>query len=142
MGCHEVQTSADEVTARYAWATFLGNHAADIWAGDFLPVMELFFRPLDPFIVVALGSRRVIHVGVTRHRTDAWGAPQFREATPFGKRPRSLIRDNDSKYGPTFGRAAAAAGSTEVRTADRAPRQNARCERFLGSVRRECLDPW
>src|SRR5829696_3526075 len=59
---------------------------------------------------------------------------------PFGQRPRYLIRDNDSKYGPAFARVAAVTGIEELRTAYRAPRQNAACERFLGSVRRECLD--
>ena len=77
---------------------------------------------------------------VTHLPTDAWVAQQLREATPFGQRPRSLIRDRDSKYGPTFTRIAAATGIAELRTAYRAPRQNGICERFLGSVRRECLD--
>ncbi len=122
------------------WATFLRNHAADTWACDFLPVADLLFRPLYAFFVVALGSRRVVHVGVTRHPTDAWVAQQLREATPFGQRPRYLVRDRDSKYGPAFARVAAASGIVELRTAYRAPRQNAACERFLGSVRRECLD--
>src|SRR5207248_3419291 len=49
-------------------------------------------------------------------------------------------RDNDSKYGPAFARVAAARGTEILRTAYRAPRMNAVCERFLGSVRRECLD--
>ncbi len=85
-------------------------------------------------------TRRVVHVGVTRHPTDAWAAQQLREATPFGQRPRFLIRDNDRKYGADFARVAATTGITVVRTAYRAPRQNATCERFLGSVRRDCLD--
>ena len=122
------------------WETFLRNHAHEIWACDFLPVTDLFFRPLYAFFVIALDSRRVIHVGVTRHPTDAWVAQQLREATPFSQRPRYLLRDNDSKYGQAFARVAAATGITELRTAYRAPRQNATCERFLGSVRRECLD--
>jgi putative transposase len=82
----------------------------------------------------------VVHVGVTRHPTDAWVAQQLREATPFDQRPRYLIRDRDSRYGPTFARVAAMSGIEELRTAYRAPKQNAMCERFLGSVRRECLD--
>ena len=123
-----------------AWSAFLRNHAADIWACDFLPVTDLCFRPLFAFFIVALASRRVVHVGVTRHPTDGWVAQQLREATPFDERPQYLIRDNDAKYGPSFARVAAAMGITEVRTAYRAPRQNATCERFLGSVRRECLD--
>ncbi len=122
------------------WATFLRNHAGEIWACDFLPVTDALFRPVYAFFVVALGSRRVVHVGVTRHPTDAWVAQQLREATPFGQRPRYLIRDNDSKYGRAFTRVAEGSGIAVLRTAYRAPRQNATCERFLGSVRRECLD--
>ncbi len=121
-------------------ATFLRNHAADTWACDFLPVTDLLFRPLHAFFVVALGSRRVVHVGVTRHPTDAWVAQQLREATPFGAHPRFLIRDNDGKYGVSFDRLAAASGIRVLRTPIRTPQANAICERFLGSVRRECLD--
>jgi len=113
------------------WAAFLCNHAPAIWACDFLPVTDLRFRPLHAFFVIAHGSRRVVPVGVTRHPTDAWVAQQLREATPFGERPRYLARDRDSKYGPAFARVAAATGSTELRTAYRAPRQNACAGRLL-----------
>jgi len=82
----------------------------------------------------------VVHVGVTRRPTDAWVAQQLRAATPFDERPRFLIRDNDAKYGPGFDRLAAARGIRVLRTPIRAPQANATCERFLGSVRRECLD--
>jgi transposase InsO family protein len=122
------------------WATFLRNHAPDIWACDFLPVTDALFRPLYAFFVIALGSRRVVHVGVTRHPTDAWVAQQLRQATPFDQRPRWLIRDNDRKYGQAFAGVAATSGIAVERTAYRAPKENAVCERFLGSVRRECLD--
>ncbi len=87
--------------------------------------------------MVALASRRVVHVGVTRHPTDAWVARQRRESTPFGERPTPLIRDNDSKYGRAFAQVSEVTGVEELRTAYRAPRQNALYERFLGSVRRE-----
>ena len=80
------------------------------------------------------------HVGVTQHPTDAWVARQLREATLFDARPRFLIRDNDGKYGPAFARVAAGSGIRVLRTPVRAPLANAVCERFLGSVRRECLD--
>lgn len=88
--------------AGQTWATFLRNHARATWACDFLPVTDLLFRPLHAFVVVALGSRRVVYAGVTRHPTDALVAQQLREATPFDQRPRLLIRDRDSKYGPAF----------------------------------------
>ena len=122
------------------WATFLRNHALDIRACDFLPVTDRFFRQVFAFFVIELGSRRVAHVGVTRHPTDARVARQRREATPFDQRPRFPIRDNERTYGPTFARVAATSGITALRTACRAPGQNATCGRFLGSVRRECLD--
>jgi putative transposase len=122
------------------WGTFLHNHAHEIWACDFLPVTDLFFRLLFAFFLIELKSRRVIHVAVTRHPTDAWVAQQLREATPFGHVPRFLIRDNDRKFGPVFARVARSSGIKVLKTPYHAPRANAWCERFLGSVRRECLD--
>jgi len=122
------------------WATFLHIHAADVWACDFLPVIDLRFRALFAFFIVDVGLRRVVHVGVTRHPTDAWVTQQLREATPFDTGPRFLIRDNDAKFGAQFARVAAGNRIKLLRTPVRAPRANAICERFLGSVRRECLD--
>jgi len=122
------------------WAISLRNHAAAIWACDFLPITDLLFRPLYAFFIIELGSRRVVPVGVTRHPTDAWVAQQLRGAIPFDQRPRFLIRDNDGQFEPRFARLAAASGIRVLRTPVRAPRANATCERFLGSVRRECLD--
>jgi len=122
------------------WAAFLRNHAGAIWACDFLPVTDLAFRPLFAFFIIELATRRVVHVSATRHPTDVWVAQQLREATPFEQRPKYLIRDNDAKFGPAFARVAAGSGIAIIRTPYRAPRANAVCERFLGSVRRECLD--
>ena len=79
------------------WSAFARTHARAIWACDFLPITDLRFRSLYAFFVIALDSRRVVHVGVTRHPTDAWVAQQLREATPFGVAPRFLLRDNDGK---------------------------------------------
>jgi hypothetical protein len=71
------------------WATFIHNHAAQIWACDFLQVTDFFFRPLFAFFVIELKSRKVIHVGVTRSPTDPWVAQQLREATPYGHAPNT-----------------------------------------------------
>jgi len=122
------------------WSTFLHMHAQQIWVCDFLPVTDLFFHSLFAFFIIELHSRRVIHVGVTRSPTDAWTAQQLREATAFGVSPKYLIRDNESKFGVTFGRVAKTSGIEILKTPYHAPRANAICERFLGSVRRECLD--
>jgi putative transposase len=56
------------------WATFVHNHAAQIWACDFLQITDLFFRPLFAFFIIEHKSRKVIHVGVTRCPTDPWVA--------------------------------------------------------------------
>src|SRR5215472_11901301 len=122
------------------WSTFLQTHAQQIWACDFLPVTDLFFRSLFAFFIIELKSRKVIHVGVTRSPTDAWTAQQLREATAFGVGPKYLIRDNDSKFGVIFARVAQTSGIKILKTPYHAPRANAIGERFLGSVRRECLD--
>ncbi len=114
--------------------------AEQIWACDFLPVTDLFFRSLFAFFIIELHSRRVIHVGVTRSPTDAWTAQQLREATPYGQSPKYLIRDRDSNFGPSFACVAATSGIKILKTPYHAPRANAICERFIGSVRHECLD--
>jgi len=122
------------------WRTFLRNHAAEVWACDFLQVTDLFFRPLFAFFIVELKSRKVIHVNVTRSPTDGWVAQQLREAPPYGQTPKYLIRDNDRKFGLHFARVATTSGIKVLRTPYRTPQANAVCERFLGSVRRACLD--
>ena len=123
-----------------SWATFLRNHAKK--SGPVISSRSLicFFRSLFAFFIIELQSRKVIHVGVTRSPTDAWTAQQLREATPYGQTPKYLIRDNDSKFGPCFARVAATSGIKILKTPYHAKRPNAICERFLGSVRRECLD--
>ncbi len=122
------------------WSTFLRNHAAQVWACDFLQITDLFFRPLFAFFLIELQSRKVIHVGVTRSPSDAWVAQQLREATPYGQTPKYLLRDNDTKFGASFTRVAATSQIEILRTPHHAPRANAICERFMRSVRQECLD--
>jgi putative transposase len=122
------------------WATFLRNHGQDIWACDVLQVTDVLFRPLFAFFITDLESRRVVHVGVTRSPTDTWMVQQLREARPYGTEPKFLIRDNDGKFGPRFADVAAGSGIKILKTPHQAPPAHAICERFLGSVRRECLD--
>jgi putative transposase len=128
------------LSTKQTWSTFLRNHAQDIWACDFLQTYDLFFRTIFVFVIIELESRRLVHFGVTRSPGDDWVAQQLREATPFGEGPRFLIRDNDNKYGDAFARLADGSGIEVLPTPYQAPKANAICERFLGSVRRECLD--
>jgi transposase InsO family protein len=123
-----------------SWATFIKNHSEDIWACDFLQLYDVLFRPIFAFFVVVHDNREVVHFNVTRWPTDAWTAQQLREATPLCKGPRYLIRDNDDKFGPKFAAVAKGTGIKVVPIPPRSPDLNPICERFLGSVRRECLD--
>jgi putative transposase len=127
-------------STRQTWATFLKNHAGDIWACDFTVMYDLLFRPIFIFVILELKTRLIIHSAVTRSPSDAWTAQQLREATPWGSHPKFLIRDRDRKYGPLFSSVAASSGIQQVKTPYRAPKANAVCERFMGNLKRECLD--
>ena len=122
------------------WSVFLKNHAPNIWACDFVQVYDIFFRCLFVFVVIEHSSRRIVHVATTAHPTDAWVAQQLKEATPWNEAPKYLIRDNDRKYGHRFSAVAKATGIEEIQIPFGAPDANAVCERFVGSLRRECLD--
>jgi hypothetical protein len=63
-------------------------------------------RALVTCVIVGLGSRRVVHVDVMWHPTDARVAQQLRDATPFGAAPQFLTRDNDGTFGARFARVA------------------------------------
>ena len=122
------------------WSTFLRNHAQEIWACDFLQAYDVFFRSIFAFVFIELATRKVVLAATTRFPSQAWVTQQLRNATPSGAAPRFLIRDRDDKFGTAFDALARATGIRIVRTAVRAPNMNAVCERFLGSLRRECLD--
>ena len=117
---------------RENWATFLKNQASGIWACDFTVVYDWLFRQWYVFVVMELKTRRIVHTGVTKYPTDEWTAQQLREATPWGKGPKYLIRDRDSKYATHF--SAVAVNIKEVETPYRTPQANGVCERFMGSL--------
>jgi len=123
---------------RQSWRTFLRNHT--VWACDFVQTYDIWFRPLFAFFVIDVNTRHVIHVAVTRAPSERWTAQQLRQLTPFGTGPEFIIRDRDAKFGSAFDRVAKSSGIRVLKTAIRAPLMNATCERFVGSVRRECLD--
>jgi transposase InsO family protein len=122
------------------WATFLKNHAHEVWSCDFTTATSLFFIPIYIFVIMELESRRIIHTAVTLNPTDEWAAQQLREATPWDNQPKYLIRDRDSKYGDAFDRVFEPEGIHVIPTPLHAPNANAHCERLIGSMKRECLD--
>jgi len=122
------------------WRTFLANHAAGIWACDLFTVPTLTFRTLYVLLFISHERREVVHLNVTAHPTAGWVWQQLREATPWGRQPRYLIRDRDSVYGGHFVRHARQLGIETLLTPFRAPKANAIAERVVRSIRNECLD--
>ena len=92
--------------------------------------------------VIHHASRQVVHVRVTPHPTDySWTAQQIVECCAWDRVPaRFLLRDSDSRYGTTFDRRVRNIGIAQIRTPFRSPRANAIAERWVRSVRTECLD--
>lgn len=87
-----------------------------------------------------LGQRRILHVNVTDHPSAEWTLQQLREALPDDHPFRFLIHDRDSIFSLELDKAVAAMGVRILRTPLRSPQANARCERVVGTIRRECLD--
>jgi transposase InsO family protein len=130
--------------AHVSWRSFLRQQAAGIVACDFFTVDTVFLRRVYVLFFVELASRRVHLAGVTAHPTAWWVAQQARnlvatlddQATAF----KFLIRDRDTKFTRAFDDVWRSTGTEIIRTSVRAPNANAVAERWVGTVRRECLD--
>lgn len=122
------------------WATFVRNHAEAMAACDFCTTVTAAFRILYVFVVMEVGSRRIVHVNVTTNPTAEWTLQQLREALPWDPPYRFLLHDRDSIYSSRLDESIEALGVRVLRTPVRAPKANARCERLIGTLRRECLD--
>ena len=77
---------------------------------DFFLVPTIRFQILYVFLVLAHDRRRIVHCGVTEHPTAEWTAQQLREAFPWDKAPRYLLRDRDHIFGREFIRASEGSG--------------------------------
>ncbi len=122
------------------WATFVHNHADAIVACDFLTSVTATFRVLYVFLVMEVGSRRILHANVTTHPTAEWTTRQLREAIPCGHRFGFLIHDRDSIFSNDLDRTVERLGLRMLKSPVRAPKANAFCERLVGTIRREFLD--
>jgi len=127
-----------------SWPEFLRAQARGILACDLLTVETAWLRSLYVFFFIEIDTRRVHLAGVTRNPDAAWVTQQARNLSfGFSERDfplRFLIRDRDAKFTRSFDEIFATEGAEVILTPVRAPKANAFAERWVETVRTECLD--
>src|SRR6266511_5126671 len=130
--------------AKVSWREFLRQQAAAIIEFDFFTVETLGLRRLHVLFFIELARRRVHLGGVTANPNNAWVTQQARNLimslAEQEERTRFLIRDRDRKFSAAFDEVFRSEGIRVIRAPIAAPRAKAHAERWVGSVRRECLD--
>jgi putative transposase len=127
-----------------SWRSFLRAHGASILACDFFTVDTVRLRRLYVLVFLSISSRRIAYFACTSNPNTAWMLQQARnllmELDDHGRHARFLIHDRDAKFPRAFDALLASETIKVIRTPVQAPNANAHMERWIGSVRRECLD--
>ena len=126
------------------WRQFLAQQASSMVACDFFTVETVWLKRIYVLVLIELATRRVHLAGCTTNPDGAWVTQQARNFTfhldERAQPLRFLIHDRDAKFCGPFDEVFATEGLQVVRTPLRAPRANAICERWIRTVRTECLD--
>jgi putative transposase len=127
-----------------SWRNFLRQHAATTLACDFFTVETAWLKRIYVLFFISLERRRIEFVACTPNPTGAWVAQQARNllmTLEDRQQPlRFLIHDRDAKFSGGCDHVFQTEGISVIRTPVQAPNANAHAERWVGSVRRECLD--
>lgn len=137
---------APERGKRTPWSTFLKAHWESIAATDFFTVEVLTLRGLVThyvLFILDLSGRTVKIAGISAHPHEGWMMQMARNLTdaeePFLRQTRFLIMDRDTKYSATFRAALTRERIESIRLPPRSPNLNAFAERFVRSVKEECV---
>jgi putative transposase len=127
-----------------SWRNFLRQQAATTLACDFFTVETAWLKRIYVLFFISLERRRIEFVACTPNPTGAWVAQQARNllmTLDDRQQPlRFLIHDRDTKFSGGCDHVFQSEGIAVIRTPVQAPNANAHAERWVGSVRRECLD--
>ena len=128
------------------WKEFINSHLAVLAGIDFFTVEVLTWRGLVTDYVlffIHLESRRVSLAGITRHPDQAWMEQMARNATGeawgFLNQRRYVLHDRDTKFCSQFRATLAAGGIKPIQLPARSPNLNSHAERWVRSVKSECL---
>jgi putative transposase len=127
-----------------SWPAFLRQQAFGIVACDFFTVDTVWLRRLYVLFFIELDSRRVHLTGVTANPDGRWVTQQARNLLLVlgerGRQVRFVIHDRDVKFCRGFDEVFRSEGGEVLRTPVGAPTANAHAERWVRTVRAECLD--
>jgi transposase InsO family protein len=128
---------------RSSWRSFLRTQAATVLACDFLTVETAFLQRIYVLFFISLATRRIEYVACSSNPDGRWVAQQARnlvmqldDQQPF----RFLIHDRDAKFSHAFDEVFRSEGVKVIRTPVQAPNANAYAERWIRTLRTDCLD--